>query len=163
MMSIGLLLQVVFWLCVAGIALTLLVPEIWCPKVLAWVGSAVSLAVLWNSGKVLLTGDVFQIPLWTLPAVGTLSVSLDRLSALFLVVTALVFLPASIFSSTYLPRYLSHYSLKAFNVWYLALFASIVVILIAGDALLFLMAWEAMSILSYLLVLPSLRSGRTRR
>ena len=37
----------------------------------------------------------------------------------------------------------------------LALYASIVLILIAGDALLFLLAWEVMSILCYLLVVSS--------
>ncbi len=141
-----------FVLCGAGIMLTMLIPERLCPKALAWFGSAASLAVLWSSGTVLLTGDAFQVSLWTLPTLGTLTLSLDRLSALFLAVTALVFLPTSIFSSGYLKRYLSHYSLRAFNVWYLALFASIVLILLAGDVLLFLLAWEAMSIFTYLLV-----------
>ena len=37
----------------------------------------------------------------------------------------------------------------------LALYASIVLILIAGDALLFLLAWEVMSILCYLLVVSA--------
>jgi len=148
----GIFIQLFFGLCAAGIILTMLIPERWCPKALAWFGSAASFAILWSSGKVLLTGDVFHVSLWTLPALGTLTLSLDRLSALFLVVTALVFLPASIFSSGYLKRYLSHYSLRAFNVCYLALFASIALILLGGDVLLFLLAWEAMSILSYLLV-----------
>jgi hydrogenase-4 component B len=151
-MNLGLLLQMFFWLCVAGVVLTMLIPERWCPKALAWFGSAASLAVLWSSGRVLLTGDAFQVLLWSLPTLGTFTLSLDRLSALFLAVTALVFLPVSIFSAGYLKRYLSHYSLRAFNAWYLALFASIVLILLAGDVLLFLLAWEAMSILSYLLV-----------
>jgi hydrogenase-4 component B len=81
-----------------------------------------------------------------------LSISIDRLSALFLIVAAVVVLASSIFSASYLQRYLGRYSLKAFTAWYLLLFASIVLILIAADALLFLLAWEAMSILSYLLV-----------
>jgi len=152
MMSSDILFQIFFWLCVAGIIVTALIPERWCPRALAWFGSAASLAVLWSGGKCLLAGDTFQFSLWTLPALGTLRLSSDRLSALFLVVTALVFLPVSIFSSGYLKRYLSHYSLKAFNIWYLALFVSIGLILLAGDVLMFLLAWEAMSILSYLLV-----------
>jgi hydrogenase-4 component B len=152
MMSLELFLPIVFWLCVAGIVLTMLIPERWCPGALAWFGSTASLALLWGAGRVMLTGDACHISLWTVPELGTLTLSLDRLSALFLVVTALVFLSASIFSSGYLKRYLSHYSLKAFNVWYLALFAAIVLVLLAGDVLLFLLAWEAMSILSYLLV-----------
>lgn len=61
-------------------------------------------------------------------------------------------LASSIFSANYLKRYLGHYSLRAFSAGYLLLFASIVWILIANDVLGFLIAWEAMSILSYLLV-----------
>ena len=58
----------------------------------------------------------------------------------------------SIFSAVYLPKYLGHYSLRYFSILYHALFASIVLVLIAGDAISFLSAWEAMSIASYLLV-----------
>lgn len=78
--------------------------------------------------------------------------NMDRLSALFAFVTGLVFLPVYIFSASYLRRYQGHYSLKFFAVLYHGLFASIVLILLAGDCLLFLRAWEAMGILSYLLV-----------
>jgi len=151
-MSPDILFQIFFWLCVAGIVLTFFIPERWCPRVLAWFGSTASIAVIWGSGQVLIGGDSFRFSVWTVPELGTLMISIDRLSALFLIVTALVFLPVSIFSAGYLKRYLSHYSLKTFNFWYLALFASIVLILLAGDILLFLLSWEAMSILSYLLV-----------
>ena len=63
-----------------------------------------------------------------------------------------MFLPVSVFCAGYLPRYLGRYSLRAFGIMYLALYASIVLILTAGDVLLFLLAWEVMSILTYLLV-----------
>jgi formate hydrogenlyase subunit 3/multisubunit Na+/H+ antiporter MnhD subunit len=49
-------------------------------------------------------------------------------------------------------RYAGHYSLKAFNGWYLVLCASIAWILIENDVFGFLLAWEAMSLSSYLLV-----------
>ena len=122
------------------------------PAFLAWVGSLAALAALWVSADVLRSGGVFKGELWTIQPLGTLSVSLDRLSALFLFVAAVVVLASSVFSPSYLKRYLGHYSLKALNAWYLLLFASIALILIADDALLFLLAWEAMSITSYLLV-----------
>ena len=67
--------------------------------------------------------------LWTVPSFGTLLLRMDRLSALFLLITGLVFLPVSIFCAGYLPRYLGRYSLRAFGVMYLALYASIVLIL----------------------------------
>jgi hydrogenase-4 component B len=148
----GLLLALVFALCGAGALLGIIIPDRRNPALLAWVGSLASLLTLWVSGNVLWSGQIFQSELWTIRGLGTLTVSLDRLSALFLFVAAVVVLASSIFSAGYLKRYAGHYNLKALNAWFLLLFASIVLILIANDALMFLLAWEAMSILSYLLV-----------
>ena len=148
----GLLLELIFALCAAGALLGIFIPDRRNPALLAWVGSLASLLALWVSGNVLWSGQVFRSELWTIRALGTLSVSLDRLSALFLLVAAVVVLASSIYSAGYLKRYAGHYNLKALNAWYLLLIASIVLILIANDALTFLLAWEAMSILSYFLV-----------
>jgi hydrogenase-4 component B len=148
----GLLLVLVFALCGVGALAGTVVPERRIPTLLAWVGSFAALAALWVSVDVLRSGDVLRGALWTIQPIGTLTVSLDRLSGLFLLVAAIVVLASSIFSASYLERYLGHYSLKAFSAWYLLLFGSIVLILVADDALLFLLAWEAMSISSYLLV-----------
>jgi hydrogenase-4 component B len=73
-------------------------------------------------------------------------------SAFFLFIAAVVVLASSVFSAAYMKRYAGHYSLAAFNGWYLVLCASIVWILIEGDVFGFLLAWEAMSISSYMLV-----------
>jgi len=148
----GLLLELVFALCVAGALAGIVVPDRRNPALLAWAGSLAALLTLWVSGNVLWSGQIFQAELWTIPGWGTLTISLDRLSAFFLAVSALVVLASSIFSAGYLKRYVGHYSLRALNAWYLLLFASIVLVLIASNALLFLLAWELMTILSYLLV-----------
>jgi hydrogenase-4 component B len=148
---VGLPLILVFALCGAGALLGMMIPERRNPTLTAVAGSLAAAAALWAGGGVLCGGG-FHGELWTIRSVGTLVVSLDRLSALFLVVAAVVILASSIFSASYLKRYAGHYSLRAFNAGYLLLIASIVWILIAGDALGFLLAWEAMSILSYLLV-----------
>ncbi len=152
MSMVGLPLTLIFALCGAGALLGFMIPERRNPALLAWVGSLAALLALWTAGYALFSDRVFHGDLWTIRAVGTLHVSLDHLSALFVFAAALVVLPSSIFSTSYLRRYLGRYSLKTFNAWYLLLFASIVLILIAHDVLLFLLAWEAMSILSYLLV-----------
>ena len=146
------MLVLVFVLCGAGALLGIIIPDRRNPALLAWVGSLASLLTLWVSGNVLWSGHIFQGELWTIRGLGPLMISLDRLSALFLFVAAVVVLASSIFSAGYLKRYSGHYSLKALNAWYLLLFASIVLILIANDVLTFLLAWEVMSILSYLLV-----------
>jgi hydrogenase-4 component B len=148
----GSLLVLVFALCGAGALAGMVIADRHNPQLIAWVGSLAALAALWVSADALSSGDVFRDKLWTIQPFGTLTVSLDRLSALFLLVAAVVVLASSVFSASYLKRYIGHYSLKALNAWYLLLFASIVLILIADDALLFLLAWEAMSITSYLLV-----------
>ena len=77
---------------------------------------------------------------------------MDRLSALFVFVTALVYLPVSIYSAAYMRQYLGRYSLRSFGIYYHLLFASIVLLLVAADVVTFLFSWELMSILSYLLV-----------
>jgi hydrogenase-4 component B len=148
---VGLPLILVFALCGAGAVLGVTIPERRNPALTAVAGSLAAAAALW-AGVATLCGAGFRGELWTIRSVGTISVSLDRLSAFFLVTAAVVILASSIFSASYLKRYAGHYSLRAFNAGYLLLIASIVWILIAADVLGFLLAWEAMAILSYLLV-----------
>jgi len=152
MSAVAVLFTCFFGLCVLGIVLSAVTTERRIPAALAWVGSVASLAAIWIGGSVLLTGSVYQITLWEIPSLATLSVSLDRISGLFVVTAGLVFLAVSIFSVQYLRHYLGHYSLRSFGIFFFALLASVVALLIAGDAVLFLLAWEAMSIFSYLLV-----------
>jgi hydrogenase-4 component B len=152
MSTVGLPLALIFCLCGAGAGLGVIAPARRVPALLAWSGSLAALSALWAAGIVLISGAGFHHQLWTIPSVGTLTVSLDRLSAFFLGIAAVVVLASSIFSASYLKRYVGRYSLPAFNAWYLLLCASIAWILIANDVLGFLLAWEAMSISSYMLV-----------
>jgi len=78
---------------------------------------------LWASAAVLASGGEFRHSLWTIPSIGTLTVLLDRVSAFFLFIAAIVVLASSVFSAAYMKRYAGHYSLAAFG-WYLALCAS---------------------------------------
>lgn len=152
MNTCGLLIALFMALCGAGIVLVAIVPQKRAPLALAFAGTLSSLAVIAASGWVLMTGSVFVMRLWSVPSFGTLILRIDRLSALFILIAGLVFLPVSIFCAGFLRRYLDRYSLRAFGVMYLLLYASIVVILAAGDVLLFLLAWEVMSIITYFLV-----------
>jgi hydrogenase-4 component B len=142
-----------FWvLCAAGVIGALIVPERCNAALLATIASLAALAILGAGGTLLSTDQVYRIELWPLLSLGTLALRADPLSGLFLMVTGLVFLPVSVFSAVYLTKYLGHYSLRYFSILYYALFAAIVLVLIAGDTVSFLSAWEAMSITSYLLV-----------
>jgi hydrogenase-4 component B len=141
-----------FLICAAGVVAALIVRPRASPVVLAAFGSLAALVVL-VAGAVLLVGDAtFRFELWPLLSLGRLNLHADQVSGLFLFAAGLVFLPVSIFSAVYLPKYSAHYSLRYFSILYYAVLAAVVLVLIAGDAISFLAAWEAMSIASYLLV-----------
>jgi hydrogenase-4 component B len=152
MTAVGALFAAFFALCGAGVAAALLAPEDRNPVVLAGVGTCASLVLLAASALALAAGSSFDWELWPVLSLGHMSLAADRLSALFLVVAGLVYLPVSLFSGPYLAKYRGHSSLRYFSVLYHALFASIVLVLLAADAVSFLIAWEFMSIASYLLV-----------
>ena len=141
-----------FILCAIGAVGALLASERWSSIVLVAIGSLSAILILLTSALLLVGDTSFRAELWPVVSLGTMEFTADRLSALFLFIAGLVFLPVSIFSDVYLKKYRRHYSLQYFGVLYHALFASIVLILIANDAISFLVSWEIMSIASYLLV-----------
>ncbi len=146
------LVIVFFAACGAGILLSLAVRPTHQGVILAWFGSLAAAAAVAVGAEVLLSGDVFTQPLWSLSGLTTLTLRLDQLSAAFVLVTGLVLFPASIYAGGELRRESVPSHARVFTVLLLMLYASVVLILIAGDALLFLLAWEVMSILCYLLV-----------
>jgi hydrogenase-4 component B len=152
MSTVGLLIKAFFAVCLLGAIGCFLVPRRWSARLLAAIGSAAALILLWASTILLVGGGAFHATLWPVLSLGVLTLGADRLSALFLFVSALVFLPVSLFSGDYLKKYEAHHSLRYFSVLYHALFASIVLVLVADDAVSFLVGWEGMSIISYLLV-----------
>ena len=141
-----------FALCAAGAVAAFILPTRWNPISLGVFGSLTALVLLAAGGLLLVDDADFRAELWPVLSLGVMTLAADRLSALFVFVAGLVFLPVAIFSGSYMVKYLGHYSLRYFSLLYFALFASIVLVLLAGDALSFLVAWEFVSILSYLLV-----------
>jgi len=152
MMETQTLILAFFAVCGAGILLSLAMPASRQGSVLAWLGCLAATALILAGANALLAGDTFRQPLWSLPGLGTLTVNLDRLSAVFISVTGLVLFPASIFAGGELNRESERRNRCAFTVLMLGLYASIVLIFIAADAVLFLLAWEVMSVLYYLLI-----------
>ena len=144
-----------FAACGAGILLSLALRPGRQALVLAALGCLAAIAVVVAGTQVLLTGAGFTQPLWSLPGLTLLTLRLDPLSGAFVLVTGLVLFPASIYAGGELRRESFSGRERVFTVMLLALYASIVLILIAGDALLFLLAWEVMSILCFLLVVSS--------
>ena len=141
------LISVFFALCGAGIVLSLAAPPARQGNVLTWLGCLASIALVLAGAGALLAGKTFSQPLWTLPGLAaTLTVKLDALSAVFILITGLVLFPASIFAGG------SHVASRAFTIFMFGLYASIALIFLAGDVVLFLLAWEVMSILCWLLI-----------
>lgn len=152
MTDTGPLFEIFFALCGAGAIGAFIVPSRWTPVLLAAIASLAALIILAASAILLVGNGSLRIELWPILSLGTMSLGADRLSAIFLFIAGLVFFPVSLFSAVYLRKYLGHYDLKYFSVLYHVLFASVVMALIADDAVAFLIGWEAMSIVSYLLV-----------
>ena len=146
------LIFIFFAVCGIGILLSLVSRSEAQGRVLGWIGSTAAILLILVSGNVFLRGDTFSQPLWALPGLGTLNLTVDRLSAVFLFVTGLVLFPASIFAGGDLHLATRSRRSRPFTVVLLGLYASIGLIFIAGDAVLFLLAWEVMSVFSYLLI-----------
>jgi hydrogenase-4 component B len=146
------LFETFFILCGVGGIGAFLVPARWNATLLATIGSLTAVVILTVSALLLVGDAFFRVELWSVLSLGTLTLEADRLSAFFLFVAGIVVLPVSLFSGFYLSKYLPRYDLRYFSVLYHGLFASIVLVLIAFDAISFLLAWEAMSIATYLLV-----------
>ncbi len=139
-------------LCAAGVVAACLLPERHQSVVLAWLASVASLAALAASIDVLLFDGVFELRLWPLMTLGPLTLALDPLSAVFVLTIGLVFLPVSIFSASYMDKYQGKDSLRYFAILYYLFLLSLVFVMVSYDILLFMVAWEAMSVVSYLLV-----------
>lgn len=88
---------------------------------------------------------------WPLP-VGELHVALDALSSFFLVCVFLVSGLAAVYGGGYLRPYIGKRRLAPALFFFNLLVASMAVVTIARDGILFLIAWEVMSVTSFFLV-----------
>lgn len=88
---------------------------------------------------------------WPVPG-GALHLKLDPLTAFFAVALFGLGVPASVFGYGYMRPHLGRRSLGIFLFFYDLLLAAIALVLAAHDAVLFLVAWEVMSLASFFLV-----------
>ncbi|HVU26455.1 MAG TPA: proton-conducting transporter membrane subunit [Verrucomicrobiae bacterium] len=154
-MQTQILILIFFALCGAGILISLAAPAKSKGTVFAWFGCAAAIALILAGANALLAGKTFQQSLWPLPGLGTLTLNLDKFSTVFLFITGLVLFPASIFAGGELNRNtatLQRFNPSTFPALMFALYASIALVFLAGDAVLFLLAWEAMSVFCWLLI-----------
>ncbi len=98
---------------------------------------------------ILASGSPLEVPLWPLATFGDLVLVLDPIGALFLVVTALVFLIGVGFAASESRRQPRS---AAFGALYQLLLGAIVLVLAAGDIVSLIIGWELMSLLIFALV-----------
>jgi hydrogenase-4 component B len=146
------LLVLFLGVCALGVVAPIGVAERRIPMLLGVLGCVASAVLIWMASLAMFGGAAFHMVLWEIPGISRIILSLDSLAGLFLLITGIVLFPASIFAAANLDSYIGRYSLRAFTVLYFGLFASVVLIPLAGDAVSFLAMWESMSILTYLLI-----------
>ncbi len=125
------------------------------PRLALNVGSATA-AVGCAAGLVASLGALRAAPAaldlpWPVPN-GALALGLDPLSALFGAAVFGIGLAAAVFGAGYLRVHLGRRSLGAFVLFFDLLLASMALLVVARQALLFLLAWEAMTVASFFLV-----------
>ncbi|HTS04244.1 MAG TPA: proton-conducting transporter membrane subunit [Candidatus Eisenbacteria bacterium] len=149
----GAALVLFYLLCALGLIMSVLFRGKYGSLAIAWFGTLCSITMMGAAGLRLASGVDSHLNLWTLNGFGTLSLHLDALSAIFLFTGGLIYFSCCIFAPDYLAHYTKErYSAGSYAVLHFGLMASVVSILTAGDGLTFLIAWECMSILCYLLV-----------
>ncbi|NOX15565.1 MAG: hydrogenase 4 subunit B, partial [Epsilonproteobacteria bacterium] len=151
MNNLNFLFTATFIIYIAGIFAVLLLPKKMTTKALSIFGSIGSLTLFVFATNILFGVNSYNISLWSILNIGKFTITVDHLSAFFLIVTAIVALPASVFASTRLDN-----NPKDHNGFLAALFLSlliaIVLVLTASHVFFFLLSWEVMSILIYFLV-----------
>jgi hydrogenase-4 component B len=92
----------------------------------------------------------FQLTL--VPYLGSFSVQLDQLSAFFLLTICVLTFSVALFSNGYVREYIGKYHVGLFGALFAMFFISMVLVVSASNVVLFLIAWEMMSLCSYFLV-----------
>ncbi len=138
-------------LSIMACVLVFVVPNGWVTHVSSMMGSLAAIALLYSAIASLFFRSWF-LNLWRLRGWGQLVMGEPHLSAFFVMVTGLVFLPVSWYSPEYLRRLQHHYNLRYFAVIYHSLTIAIILTFLAQDVVSFLLVWEIMSISSYLAV-----------
>lgn len=93
----------------------------------------------------------------------SVSMTLDHLSALFLLILSILTFCVSIYSIGYLSHYHGKRSIGLFQFLYASFILSMVMVFTANQAIFFFMAWEIMAVVSYFLVVYESEQEETRK
>src|SRR5271157_113054 len=109
------------------------------------------------SAIAVLAGDEMGITLFATPSLGTLTfgtyaLSMNGLGAFFMLVISLLVLVVSIYSIDYVQEYQGKYSTGLMGALYNLFFVTMLFVITSSNCILFIIAWEGMSIVSFFLV-----------
>lgn len=105
------------------------------------------------AGCALWTGETQRLRMpWAVPF-GSFSIAVDGLSAFFILAIAVICSLAAIYGGSYMRHYTGRKNLGLSWFFYNMLFASMLLVVTARNGVLFLVAWEVMSLASFFLVM----------
>ncbi|MBI4775687.1 MAG: hydrogenase [Deltaproteobacteria bacterium] len=153
-MSMGLSLLSLLVLTAGGIACSFLRGS---SRAASRLGAAVSVTgavlSLWPAAEVLFTGRTLTLRLaWQAPF-GSFYVAVDPLTALFIVLISVVSALAAIYGVGYLKAYEERRDIGTAWTFFNLLIAGMLLVVMARNGILFIMAWEGMSLSSFFLVM----------
>lgn len=152
-MNIGLTLcEVAIAVALLGAVAASVVRERWAPATLAVFGCVAASVSLASAVAALVQGSSGDRLLWTLPLLGPLAIGTTGVASLFSGISAIVYIPTSLYTMRYMRRYAHEYSLRSFAAWYLLLLASITALFVCRDVISFFLAWEIVAISASALV-----------
>jgi len=108
-------------------------------------------------------GDTATISLETGLPLGPLTLGLDGLSALFLALIGLLLIPAAVFADGYLAAETDRMAIRPHLALFALLAAAMVLVVLARDGVMFLIAWEMLAWTSYLAVVLEVEDRRAHR
>ncbi|MCL5743958.1 MAG: hydantoin racemase [Acidobacteria bacterium] len=136
------------------------------PRVCGWVTflfAAASALSMWLAAAGAFSGAAQERTLVSLPQLGAgLTLRVDRLSAIFLAIVAVVTPASALYSIRYMEHYTSDRVAKFYPVLLLCM-ASMAGVLVSADWLCFLVFWESMTLTSYFLVTYERESAASQR
>lgn len=83
----------------------------------------------------------------------SMDIKIDNLSAFFVLCLSILVLSVSLYSIGYISHYYGKRNVGYFNFLYTSFILSMFFVMISGNAIFFYIAWEAMAIISYFLVI----------
>ena len=102
--------------------------------------------ILFDQEKLIITPFESTVPFISI------SMTLDALSAFFILILSILVCCVSLYSIGYLKHYYNKRNVSAFHALYIGFILSMIFVFTAGNAVFFFIAWEIMTVISYFLV-----------